>query len=167
VNRFLHLLNFLGVVALAVLCVVQWRSGSRDDRRLQDLEQTRVEQDARLAQQARQLAGATADMEEFRKRLVESQAALKEARAAGDAGAAQLRQATVERDQFKAAVEQWAAAVAARDQALQQAGEQTRQLAKARDEAVRRFNELVARYNVLVDQVNRAATRPATAPADP
>jgi chromosome segregation ATPase len=146
---------------------VQWRSSSRSDRRIQDLEQTRLEQDARLAQQTRQLAGAAADLEEFRKRLVEFEAALKETREARDVGTAQLRQVTTQRDQLKVALDQWTAAVAARDQALKQAGDQAQKLAEARDEAVGKFNELVARYNTLANQVRRAATQPAPAPAGP
>jgi chromosome segregation ATPase len=59
-----------------------------------------------------------------------------------------------QRDQLTAALNTWKAAVAARDAALKQAGEDIQKIADERNEAVRRFNDLADKYNAVVKEIN-------------
>jgi len=69
----------------------------------------------------------------------------------------ELKDAVAERDRFaaegkqlKSALDKWMAAVAARDAALKQAGDQIRRLSSERNDAVQKFNDLAGKYNALV-----------------
>jgi peptidoglycan hydrolase CwlO-like protein len=169
VIRTLYILNLLGIVVLAVLCVAQWRRSSRDDRLFKSLEQTRLEQSVRLDKQAAQLTGAATDQEELRHRLTEAQAELRETHGQLDASTAERDRLQGECQQLQAGLRQWTAAIATRDQALEKASRDIQELAGTRNQAVTKFNDLVARYDTLVREINQATTRPttATAPTSP
>ena len=57
-NRFLHWFNLAGVLALALLCVVQWRLNRQLNLELNAAEKARQQQAARLGEQ--ELAGPLA-----------------------------------------------------------------------------------------------------------
>ncbi len=59
-------------------------------------------------------------------------------------------------DQLKAALEQWVAAVAQRDDVIKQAGQQIQKLAGRRNDAMIKFNDLAGKYNGLVKQIEAA-----------
>ena len=59
---------------------------------------------------------------------------------------------TTERDQLNAALEKWTTAVAARDDALKQTGDQVQKLTADRNDAVQKYNDLANKYNAAGEQ---------------
>jgi uncharacterized coiled-coil DUF342 family protein len=149
VNRFLQYCNLVGVVALAALCVVQWRANRQAWLQVGGLEQTRLEQAAKLAEQDKALKGCAADLDNFRDQLSRVHGALKETEAGLAVSERRSRQLTSECDQLKTSLTNWVAAVSAREEQLKKANEQVQKLADARNETVVKFNELAEKYNAL------------------
>jgi chromosome segregation ATPase len=141
-NRFFLIFNFLGVAVLCVLCAAQWQTNSRLENNVERLDKTRIKQSAKIAEQATTLKDDAADLNDLRQRLSMSESELKDAVAERDRFAAEGRQ-------LKAALDKWMAAVAARDAALRQAGDQIQRLSNERNDAVRKFNDLAEKYNAL------------------
>ena len=78
-NRFFLMFNFLGVVVLCVLCAVQWQTDSRLENNVGQLDQTGIEQSAKIAEQEISLKNDAADLGDFRQRLSMSESELKTA----------------------------------------------------------------------------------------
>ena len=76
--RILPYFNFLGVIGLAALCVVQWQNNRQLNLNNIALDQIRQNQANKLAENDRTIQGQAADLEEFRGRLTLSEAQLKE-----------------------------------------------------------------------------------------
>ena len=131
-NRFFSIFNCLGVGVLAVLCVVQWKANSRLENNVEQLDKTRIEQSAKIAEQERTLKDDAADLEDLRQRLSMSES--------------ELKKAVAEAGRLKTALDKWKAA-------LKQAGEQIQKLAGERNEAIQKFNDLADKYNALVKQM--------------
>jgi septal ring factor EnvC (AmiA/AmiB activator) len=144
-NRLFSLFNFVGVAALCVLCCVQWQANSRLEANVEQLDQTRIEQSGKIAEQDRTLKNDAADLEDLRQRLSMSESALKTTIADRDRFGA-------ENKQLKAALDKWIAAVKERDAAIKQAGDVIQKLAAERNDAIAKFNELADKYNALVKQ---------------
>jgi septal ring factor EnvC (AmiA/AmiB activator) len=130
-NRFFSIFNCLGVGVLAVLCAVQWQANSRLENNVEQLDKTRIEQSAKIAEQERTLKDDAADLEDLRQRLSMSES--------------ELKKAVAEAGRLKTALDKWKAA-------LKQAGEQIQKLAGERNEAIQKFNDLADKYNALVKQ---------------
>src|SRR5271154_2025042 len=77
-SRLLQYVNFVGVVALAVLCFVQWKENSQVNKEAVDLEIKSQEQAGKIADQDKMLKGNAADLDDFRQRLSKSESALKD-----------------------------------------------------------------------------------------
>ncbi len=156
-NRFLHWFNFLGVLALAALCVAQWRVNRTLNLALNEHQKASQQQAVRLAEQERQIKGGASDLDSFRDRISLANTAMKEAEGKAAALDRQVKQLTNERDQLKTSVTNWAAAVATRDERLKQSGAELAKLGDDRNDAVRKFNELAAQQNKLVGELERRA----------
>jgi chromosome segregation ATPase len=171
-NRFVQCVNFLGVVALAVLCGSQWRSNRLANLQIGDLERTRMEQAAQIAERDKTIKRYAADLDEFRQRLTICETALKETEgklsrmtAERDQLTAERNRLVAERDRLKATLDTWVAAVATRDAALKEASARLQQIARERNDAIARFNDLAGKYNEIVKRQNNApSTRPTTQP---
>jgi len=157
-KRRLELANLAGVLLLAVLCVVQWKTHRRLNLRIADLEKSRLELTARSAEQTRALEGCSADLEEFRGQLMKANLNLKEARLESASSERELHTLRGQGEQLKAGITNWSNAVTARDQQLVEASRQIRELATDRNETVIKFNELADRYQSLVRQWNAMTT---------
>lgn len=142
-TRFFLIFNFLGVAVLCVLCAAQWQTNSRLENGVEQLDKTRIEQSAKIAEQTITLKDDAADLSDMRQRLSMSESELKNAVTERDHFAAEGKQ-------LKTALDKWMAAVAARDTALRQAGDQIQKLSTERNDAVRKFNDLAGKYNALV-----------------
>ena len=142
-TRFFLIFNFLGVAVLCVLCAAQWQTNSRLENSVEQLDKTRIEQSAKIAEQTITLKDDAADLSDLRQRLPMSESELKNAVTERDHFAAESKQ-------LKTALDKWMAAVAARDAALRQAGDQIQKLSTERNDAVRKFNDLAGKYNALV-----------------
>jgi septal ring-binding cell division protein DamX len=149
-NRFMTGFNFLGIFLVAILCIVQWSANSRLSHDVDQLDQTRVEQEGKLADQDQALKQDAADLDEFRHRLSLSETDLKQTIVKLTAATTQRDTLIVENKQIKSAMDQWIAAVNQRDAALKQAGDVIQKLAIQRNDAIQKFNDLADKYNNLV-----------------
>jgi len=155
-NRVLAALNLLGIVLLLGLCVFQWRANSALNLDVNRLEEIRLDQTAKIADQAGRLRGLAADLDRFRDQLGATTLDLKKTRGRLRESERLAAQLANERDQLKEAVVQWTAAVAARDERLKEANDRIRDLGTRLNDAVVKFNALVATHNDLVRQLNEA-----------
>lgn len=165
-NRSLQYFNLAGVLALAALCVCQWQANRRVNLEATALERTRLEQAARLEEQGRTVKGLAADLDSFRGQLGAAAASQADTEKRLSLLEHENRQLTNERDQLKISVTRWAAAVAQRDERIKAADVTLQQAGMDRNDAVKRFNELAARHNEVVgnlntrtEELNQLATR--------
>lgn len=168
-NRLLAYLNLLGVLILTGLCILQWRANRTLNLDVNRLEQANQTQAARLDEQARDLRGLTSDLERFRGQLGTTTLSQKDAEGKLRASEHLVAQLANERDQLKASIAQWTAAVIARDERLAEANTRIRDLSAQLNDTATRYNALVATHNDLVRQVNdsRAAAAGAQKSAPP
>ncbi|HZK79580.1 MAG TPA: hypothetical protein VFC46_00900 [Humisphaera sp.] len=155
--KFMGYFNMAGVMALAVLCAVQWQVNRRVNLQAIDLEKIRQEQVQKIAEQDRTIKGYIADLEDFRHRLEQSDAALRDAENKIATLGAERDAAVAAHDQLKATLEKWVAAVKERDETLNKANDEIRKLAAERNDAIVKFNELAGKYNSAIKELN--ATR--------
>jgi chromosome segregation ATPase len=172
-NRFLQYANLTGVVALAVLCVLQWSANRRLNVEAGSLEKTRLKLAAEVGQQQKELTGRAADLDHFREQLARTSLALKETETKLASAGRELARLEAERTQLKVGATNWAAAVAARDERLKEGNERLRQLGEDLNASIRKYNELAEANGKLVkdwndQQAKLAATRTnSTKPASP
>lgn len=162
-NRRLQILNLFGVAVLAVICVLQWKRDRALNLELNRNEKTRLEQQAKLAEQEKSLRGLTDDLALFKEQLARAQSE------GGEAGR-QLRELEREnqlltsvRNQLQESVTNWANAVSARDKLIAEANEnvrtlndRTRALTEQLNASIQKFNELATNYNAVVGELNTA-----------
>jgi len=146
-NRIITNLNFLGVVALAILCMIQWQNNSKIFGQMGRLNQIRLDQATKLAEQDATLNQNSTDLADLRQRLSLAESDLKTTRD-------DLTAANQQRDQLKTALDKWTAACAARDEQIKQAAQQIQTLTTERDQAILKFNDLADKYNWVVKQLN-------------
>lgn len=158
-NAFMQYLNFAGVLALAGLCLVQWRANREVNLEANALEKTRLEQSATIEEQAKQVKGLQADLETFRAHLASANLGWNGAKSNLTRVELEGRQLANERDQLKVSVTNWASAVAARDAQLKEVAAQLKTLAAERNETVMKFNELAEKYNGVVRDLNERTQR--------
>jgi chromosome segregation ATPase len=140
VSRTLQVLNLLGVLAMAGLCVVQWQTNSRLGEDVTNLELTRRQLTAHIAEQDQRIAEDAADLDDFRQRLMLAESEMKDLQA-------KLTTVTMQRDQLKAAVDAYAAAVAERDKAIALQSADIKKLITERDQLAAQYNDLAKKFN--------------------
>jgi uncharacterized coiled-coil DUF342 family protein len=153
-NRPLRYVNFVGVLALAVLCVIQWRTNRELNLEVGQLEKARLEQSAKLAQQEQAIQGCASDLDRFREQLSGAKATLRKLEAKLGKAEHEAAQAGIERDQLKVSVTNWANAIALRDERLKKATDELQKLITERSDVVAKFNELAEKYNEAVNDLN-------------
>ncbi len=158
-NRFLNLFNLVGVLALAGLCVLQWKTNRRLQLEANHLETLRIEQTAEMEEQVKTASAQESDLGTLRTTLERATEELRENSNRLAKIERELKQSTAECDQLKSSITNWVSAVAARDERLAQANEQIKALAKDRNETVTKFNELAKRHNDLVKNWNELQAR--------
>ena len=172
-NRVLTIINLAGVLILAAVCLAQWRVDHHLNMQVQNLEAQSFRQGAQIADQQKTIAGAAADLDDFRARLTHANEAVSEAQSKLKAAATQQDQTARERDRYQAtaaalqeSLGKWVAAVSAHDETLKQSEAQLLKLSNERNDAVAKFNDLAAKYNAGVDDLKRAAEQIQKAVAD-
>jgi chromosome segregation ATPase len=163
-TRILTVLNFFGVVAVAILCAAQWGQNAGLSRRIEHLTRANADQQSKLDDDEKTIKENASDMDDFRNRLAAGDAALKDvqdklAKAQADESrlTADNARLTSDNAQLTAALGKWQAGVAARDQALKDAADRIAKLQDDRNDAVNKFNDLANKYNAAVAQLNAAA----------
>jgi chromosome segregation ATPase len=162
-NRGLQIANLVGVIALAAICVFQWRRDRALNLELNHNEKVRLEQTGKIAEKEKELVGVRDDLGVFKEQFVRAQAEASEVRKEIRA----LQQTNdfltqvYEHSQENLTV--WSNAVATRDQLISNANESIKTLnERAQDlgtrlnESIRKFNELATNYNQVVEQLNAA-----------
>lgn len=153
-NRSLRYLNLAGVLALAVLCAAQWRANRFKNLEVSRLERSQLDERGKLEEQRRSLEGCTADLERFREQLTGLHSKLKEAETRLRNTEGDASRSSVERDQLKSSITNWVKAVSARDERLKELGVQLQKIADERNDAFQKFNEVAAKYNDVVSNLN-------------
>ncbi len=158
-NRRLQFVNLFGVLALVVLCVVQWRNDRRLNLDVNRLEKIRQTQEQKMSEQDRTIRGLTDDLARFKEQF---------SRAHEESGETQKKlrdaekensQLLLQRDQLRESVTNWANAVAERDAQINEANARITEFAGRLNDSIEKFNRLatnhndvVARYNELVQK---------------
>jgi chromosome segregation ATPase len=153
-NRLMTYLNFVGVLVLTVLCMIQWQANSQFNAQLGRANQTRLDQAGKLVEQEATLNQNATDLADVRQRLSLAEADLKDAQDKLAASEQQRNGLVAQRDQLKSTLDKWESAIADRDRALKQAGDQIQTLTADRNQAVQKFNDLADKYNAVVKQLN-------------
>ena len=166
-NRALTWINLLGVLALAALCVLQWRANRDLNLQVNSLESTRLALSARLGEQAARLRGLAADLERFRDQLAATTLSLKDAETKLRSSEHLAVQLARERDQLKESTAQWSSAVALRDDRLRVANASIHDLDTRLNDTASKYNALVSSHNALVQQLNDATAAGAQQSAPP
>ena len=143
-NRFFQIFNFLGVCLLSGLCCIQWNGNRQFNLRLggySRVQNAHCRRFPRFCEQARTIAGNTADLDDFRHRLTQANDELSHAQsrlaamtAERNRVASERAQLTAERDHLKTVLSQWTVAVS--DWDADQANGGQSELAKPADDAI-------------------------------
>jgi chromosome segregation ATPase len=153
-NRLFAVFNLLGVMVLCVLCALQWQVNSRLNLQATSLEETRRQQAAKLEEDDRTIRVYTSDLDDFKQRLSLSETQLKDLDDKLSREVAERNQLAAERDNLKAALGKWMAAISERDKTINQARDLLEKLGVERNDAVQKLNDVTAKYNTLVKQWN-------------
>jgi len=146
-NGRLKYVNLFGVLALATLCVVQWQRDRRLNLEISRLDQVRLQQAARIDEQANLLKGLNEDLGQLKTSLANEQSLRSQAEQKVLSSESTNEQLVLERDQLKAAITNWANAVALRDEHMKEANTRIEQLAADLNASIRKYNELVTNHN--------------------
>jgi predicted nucleic acid-binding Zn-ribbon protein len=134
-NRIMTVINFTGVIALGIVCVLQWGQIGRLQSDAVTAAREAEEQSAALSKEKEARGRAETDLAEVRDRLAASESAVESNRA---------RAITAERSLASAlaTMEQYKTAVAKRDAVLGEQQAVVKRLATERNDAVAKYNEL-------------------------
>jgi chromosome segregation ATPase len=164
-NRVLNIFNLLGICALAALCAIQWNRDRDSHTQIIALQAANQQHEQTIQQQTQAIRGQQADLDDFRNRLMHANDEFQKAQSQlatltqeRDRLANQNKLLAAERDEYKAAIPKWSAALAARDNLIKQASGEIIQLAQQRNEAIVRFNDLVAKYNALAIRASKPSS---------
>lgn len=148
----LQYLNLFGVLALAALCVFQWRHDRQLNLQINQLEKSRQELDAKTQELEKKLRANSEDADYFRGQLSKTAETLRDTEQKLDKSELEAHTLAFESDQLKSAITNWAAAVSSRD-------EQIRKLAGDLNNSIEKFNRLATNHNALVREFNDLRAR--------
>ena len=155
--RALHFINLAGVLAVGVLCVAQWQNNRQLNHEINRLEAIRIDHVEQIKRKDEAAAGQSRDLETLRAHLTVKVAELKETEGKLALARLEVSQLTVERDQVKESVKNWADAVKSRDEQLKTANAEIQELAGRVNDTAVKYNELATNYNAIVRQLNERA----------
>ena len=146
--------NLLGVLALALLCVVQWQHDRRLNLQLNQSERLRREQATRIG-----------DLEAAQKGLNEDLGQIKQAFSAKQRAGAQVdhelalnlstnQLLRAEQERLKSALTNYTQTVAIQNERIKEANHRIEDLASNLNESIRKFNDLVTNFNGVVGELN-------------
>lgn len=162
-NHKLQFVNLFGVIALAALCVMQWRQNRQLNLGAIDLEKTRQTQEHKLTEQDKALRGLTDDLARFKEQFARAKSELTETREKLGAAERALTKVSAERDQLQVNLTNWMNAVTERDARLKEANERINEVVGKLNESVVKFNHLVTNHNDIVARYNELAQKAAAA----
>jgi chromosome segregation ATPase len=148
------------VLALAALCIAQWQRDRRLNLELGRLDQVRLQQAAKIDEQASLLKGLNEDLGQLKTSLTNEQSLRSQVEQKVASSESANRQLTLERDQLKAAITNWANAVALRDERMKEANTRIEQLAADLNASIRKYNELATNRNAAVKTSGATRAQP-------
>ena len=158
-NRMLQYLNFLGVFLLSLLCASQWKTNSSLAADLIAMHKQSDEQSATITTEAGTIKEDAADLDDYRQRLDAAETELKQLHSDLTKARSERDQATAERNQLKETLDKFVAALKVRDQSISQLtdvahkqDESIHQLEAVRDDAIKKYNDLVTKFNAQKQQ---------------
>jgi chromosome segregation ATPase len=149
-NNRLKYVNLLGVLALAALCIAQWQRDRRLNLEIGRLDQMRLQQAAKIDEQAGLLKGLNEDFGQLKTSLGNEQSLRSQVEKKVVSIENANQQLSLERDQLKAAITNWANAVTVRDERMKEANARIEQLAADLNASIRKYNELATNHNAAV-----------------
>jgi chromosome segregation ATPase len=155
-SRRLQLANLAGVLALAILCVVQWKRDRALNLDVNRLEKARIENEQTIAEQQKNLKGLNSDLAMFKEQLTGARTELSEAQEKLRDVETQNSRLISERDQVRESLTNWMNAVHVRDERLKEANASIQDLADRLNAAIEKYNELATNYNSVVNDLNEA-----------
>ena len=159
-NGRLKYMNLFGVLALAALCVAQWQRDRRSNLEVGRLDQVRLQQGAKIDEQACLLNGLNEDLGQLKTSLGIEQSLRSQAEQKVVSTENANLQLGLERDQLKAAITNWANAVALRDERMKEANTRIEQLAADLNTSIRKYNELFTNRNAAVKASGATRAQP-------
>jgi chromosome segregation ATPase len=159
-NGRLKYVNLFGVLALAALCIAQWQRDRRLNLEINRLDQVRLQQTAKIDEQANLLKGLNEDLGQLKTSLGNEQSLRSQAEQKVLSAESTNEQLVLERDQLKAAITNWANAVAVRDERMKEANARIEQLAADLNASIRKYNELVTNRNAAVKTSGATRAQP-------
>ncbi len=159
-NGQLKYLNLFGVVALACLCVTQWLHDRGLNLEIKRLDQVHSAQSAKIDEQANQLKGLNEDLDQLKASLAAERDLRAQVEQKLTTAEASNEHLTMERDQLKGAITNWANAVALRDERMKEANARIEQLAADLNASIRKYNDLVTNYNAAVKAYGMTHAQP-------
>jgi chromosome segregation ATPase len=159
-NGRLNYLNLFGVFALAVLCIAQWQRDRGLNLEIGHLDQVRLQEAAKIDEQAGLLKGLNDDLGQLKTSLGNEQSLRSQAEQKVVSTEGANQQLTLERDQLKATITNWANAVALRDERMKEANGRIEQLAADLNASIRKYNELVTNRNAAVKATGATHAQP-------
>lgn len=157
-SRRLQYWNLIGVLALGVLCVFQWRHDRQLNLDLNDSRKAIQAQERLLAESTNTINGLTADLAGFKESYAAARTEATELHKKVSGLERENGQLTGERDQLKESITNWAAAVTVRDERLKEANARLTELVAKLNDSITKFNSLATNYNSVVDQLNATRT---------
>ena len=156
----LKYVNLFGVLALAALCIAQWQRDRRLNLEINRLDQVRLQQTAKIDEQASLLKGLNEDLGQLKTSLGNEQSLRSQAEQKVVSAESTNEQLVLERDQLRAAITNWANAVAVRDERMKEANARIEQLAADLNASIRKYNELVTNRNAAVKTSGATRAQP-------
>ena len=142
-NNGLKYLNLFGVLALAALCIAQWQRDRRLNLEIGHLDQMRLQQAAKIDEQANLLKGLNEDLGQLKTSLANEQTLRSQVEQKVASTESANQQLVLERDQLKTAITNWSNAVTLRDERMKEANARIEQLAADLNASIRKYNELI------------------------
>jgi chromosome segregation ATPase len=166
-NAKLTRFNLIGVLALAALCAIQWQHDRGLNLELNRSEKARMQQAAKLAEQAQLLDGVNQDLAQLKVSLAKKQGALTQSERELHGAIRTNQVLAAECAQLKAAITNWSRTVNLQNSRIAEANARIEQLAAELNASILKFNGLVTNYNAVVGELNasRATNRVNAVPA--
>jgi chromosome segregation ATPase len=158
-NRRLQLFNLFGVLALAALCVAQWRSNRQLNIETNQLEKTRQAQQQTISRQEQTARGLDEDLTRFKEQVAAQRGDLDDAKKKLRETESAVAGLTAERNELRESVTNWASAVSQRDALAKEANSQILELSTNLNASIQKYNELATNYNATVQELNEARTK--------
>lgn len=153
-NRRLQFINLFGVLALVVLCVIQWNNNRHLNLEINRLEKNRLAQDEKLSEQEKTIHGLTDDLSRFKEQFTRAHEEAADARKKLHTAEQENEQLLGQCGQLRENLTNWMNAVTERDAQIKIANERITEFAERLNDSIQKFNQLATNHNEVVARYN-------------